>query len=115
MKVPNIIELGSHKIEVILDGFQEDKVFRGTFSPRGQRMLLNPKLPHQQLRVTFLHELVHLICDVDDIELSEQDTNRLAESLGDILFRCFGLDLDFSEIKLLERQANENSGVSDKH
>lgn len=104
MKVPNIIKLGSHEVEVIFDDTQEDKGWRGTYSNRLHKILLNPTLHPQHLRITFLHEIVHYICDVEDMSPSEQDVSRMAESLGDLLFRCFGLDFDFSGIKTLVKK-----------
>lgn len=113
MKVPNIIELGCHEVEVLFDDAQEDKGWRGTYSNRTHKILLNPGIHPQHLRVTFLHELVHFICDVGDMSPSEQDISRLAEGLGDILFRCFGLEFDFSGIEVLVRKYKERTSDGD--
>jgi len=107
VKIPKTITIASHEVELLLDGAQDDKGWRGTYSTRTQTILLNPQLLPGQLRVTLLHEIVHLICDIDDMSPSEQDINRLAESLGDILFRCFGIDFDLSEIPILERKTRD--------
>lgn len=104
IKIPSKITIGSHEVELIFDGFQEDKGFRGTYSNRNHTILLSPTIHPQHLRITFLHELIHLICDVDDMNPPEQDVSRLSESLGDFLFRCLDLEFDFSEIPVLERK-----------
>lgn len=113
MKVPSRITIASHEYEVLFDDFQEDKEFRGTFSTRRHTILLNPHLHPQHVRVTFLHELVHLICEVKDIGMREEEVHGMAEGLGDILFRCLGLDFDFSDIEVTDRDGKHESVLSE--
>jgi len=105
--IPPIIKIGSHEYDIIFDEAQDDKSWRGTFSDRQHKIILNPKLHPQQLRITFLHEIIHLTCDLNSLEPPEQDVDRLAESLGDLLFRWLGVDLDLSEVPTLERKIKE--------
>ena len=104
MKVPKVIKLGSHEYEIFFDDFQEDKDWSGTFSSKKHIIFLNPHGHPQELRVTLIHELLHLIFRFNDITPSEQDVIGMSEALADILFRSFKIDLDFSSIPTLERR-----------
>jgi len=107
IKIPSKITIASHEVELLFDDLQEDKGWRGTYSNKAHRILLNPDIHPQHLRITFLHELIHYLCDIGDMSPSEQDVSILAESLGDFLFRCLGLDFDFSGVGTLERKVRE--------
>jgi len=103
IKVPSTIEMGSHSYQVIFDSAQDDREFRGTFSDRKHKIFLSTCLHSQQLRVTFVHELIHLICELNDVRPPEQDINRFAEGVSELLFRNFDIDFDFSTVPILER------------
>jgi len=105
--VPKVIKIGSHEYEVMFDALQEDREFRGTLLVRTHKILLNPSLHPQQLRVTFIHELFHLACEFNDLTPPESDVVGVSEALSDILFRSFDIDLDFSEVPTLERKEKE--------
>lgn len=114
IKLPSTVKLGSHEYEVLFDETQEDKDFRGTFSSRRHKVYLNPLLVHQQLRVTYLHELVHAICDVNSIGAPEQDVARIAEGVSEVLFRNLGMDFDFGDVKSLERKEKSEGKTKEK-
>lgn len=103
IKVPPTIELGSHIYEVLFDAAQEDREFRGTFSDRRHKILLNPELHPQQLRITYLHEVLHTLFNFIGVTPPETDVIRLAEGLGEVLFTNLGIDFDFSTVGILER------------
>lgn len=103
VKIPKVISIGSHSYQVFFDEAQEDSDYKGTASYRKHKIFLNPNLHPNQTRVTFLHEIFHIVGGVNDTHPPEQDVVRLAESFSDFLFRCLELDLDFSEIPKIDR------------
>lgn len=108
VKVPAVVELGSHEYEILFDeAHTGDKEFRGVFSSRMHKILLNPSLGHQQLRVTYIHEVVHAICDLGSVGAPEQDVAIIAEGIGELLFRGLGMDFDFSSVRTLERKEKD--------
>ena len=114
LAVPNIIALGSHEYKVFFDEREEDGDFNGSFLHRKAEILLNPNVPHHQLRVTFIHELVHAICRVYCVKLEEDDVSPLAEGITEILTRNFGIDFVFSttpkrEYTILSKESEENN------
>lgn len=109
VKVPPTIEMMSHSYDIIFDEAQDDREFRGTFSDRGHKILLSTQLHSQQLRVTFLHELFHLLCELNCISPPEHDVARFSEGIAELLYRNLGIDLDFSEVPVLERSNKVDS------
>lgn len=107
LKVPRFIKMGSHDYEVVFDTVQGDREFRGTFADKKHQIFLNPDQHPQQTRVTFWHELIHLICCLGDIGIPDSDVNRLAEGTVEYLIRNHNIDFDFSEIPMLERSPKE--------
>ena len=98
IKVPRVIKVGSHSYKVYFDGREDDGDFRGSALHNHHEILLNPTLHREQLRVTFIHEVLHIIGQVFDERMPEESTIRTAEGLGILLFSNLGIDFDFSSI-----------------
>ena len=107
VKIPPTLRHESHVYEVVFDDTQEEKEFKGTYSERLHMIFLNPKTHPQQLRITYLHEILHLLFNSSNIDPTEQDVVRLAEGLGEVLFSNLGIDFDFSEVPVLERSSKK--------
>lgn len=98
LKVPTNIKIGSHEYKVLFDEREEDGNFRGSILHKYHEILLNPDIHPQQLRVTFIHEVMHAVAHTYSIVPPEEDVSRLAEGIAELLFNNLGVDLDFSDI-----------------
>jgi len=98
VKIPGIIQIGSHHYRVYFDEREEDGDFRGSALHRYHEILLNPNLHREQLRVTFLHEVLHIISQVFEVRPPEDDIVRLAEGLASLLFNNLSLDFEFEDV-----------------
>ena len=99
-KIPYNIQIASHTYKVWFDEREKDGDFRGSALHRYHEILLNPDLHKQQIRVTFLHEVIHVICQTFDLSPSESETHRLAEGIADFLFSNLNINFDFSDIPI---------------
>lgn len=102
IKIPKTISIGSHDYNVIFDEREEDSEFRGSALHRHHEILLNPFTHPQQRRVTFLHEVLHVIDETFEVRPPDPDVSRLAEGMGQLLFSNLGIDFDFSDIPTRE-------------
>lgn len=107
VKVPREIKIDPHSFKVWFDEREDDGDFGGTTLHRKREVLLNPKRHPQQLRVTYLHEVLHVLGEVYSQKLSEADTSVLAEALGAFLFGVLDLDFDFSDIPVRKVEGRE--------
>jgi len=107
LRIPRFFKIGSHTYETVFDTVQGDREFRGTFADKKHQIFLNPDQHPQQTRVTFWHELIHLICCYGDIGMPDQDVNRIAEGTVEFLVRNLDIDFDFSEVPVVERRPQE--------
>ena len=92
------LKIASHTYQVLFDEREDDGDFRGSALHRHHEVALNPKLHAQQLRVTYLHEVLHVIDQSYCMHLSEDAVGPLAEGLAEFLFNNLGIELDFSKI-----------------
>ena len=103
IKVPLSVSIGSHSYKVTLDESEDDGSHNGTCLHNKSEIRLNSLMHKDQLRVTYLHECIHLICRVYDINPPETEVTRLAEGIGELLYRNLELDLDFGNIPKVKR------------
>jgi len=103
IRVPLSVSIGSHSYRVILDESEDDGDHSGTCLHHKSEIRLNPLIHKDQLRITYLHECIHLICRVYDINPPETEVTRLAEGIGELLYRNLELDLDFGNIPKVKR------------
>ena len=99
IKIPKIIKIGSHSYKVYFDEREDDGDFRGSALHSHHEILLNPSLHKEQLRITFIHEVLHIIGQVFDMrDQSDECILKTAEGLGILLFSDLGISFDFSNI-----------------
>ena len=107
VKVPKEIKIGSHTYKVWFDEREDDGDFRATTLHGKCEVLLNPRLHPQQLRVTYLHEVLHVLGEAYSQKLPEEAVGVLAEALGTLLFSVLDLDFDFSDIPIRKVEGRE--------
>ncbi len=109
IKIPPHIQIASHTYTLWFDPREDDSDFSGSALYRHHEVLLNPELHHQTLRVTFLHELLHIINLVFDIKAPEETVRGFGEGLANILFNNLDIDFDFSDVptRKVEGSGNE--------
>ncbi len=98
IKIPKEIRIGSHTYKVWFDEREDDSGFIGSSLHRRHEILLNPDIHIQQKRVTFLHEALHVINECYGIRPPDEDIERLAEGIGQLLFSNLDIDFDFGNI-----------------
>ena len=81
-----VIEILDTPIEVKFqepDSWAEDGQGRCHFQ-KGQ-ILIRDSMPQSIIRLVFLHELIHMICDIQGVELKEQDIDNIAVGMNSFL------------------------------
>ena len=62
MELPKTVKIGVYEYTVVGNAeLSEASGLHGESSPRQQRILINPDLPENYLRVVFLHEILHFV------------------------------------------------------
>ena len=107
IKIPKEIKVGSHTYRLWFDEREDDGNFRGTILHSKREIMLNPKLHQQDLRVTFLHEIVHALNKAYSQNLPEDDVSVLGEALGTLLFSILDIDFDFSDVPTRKVEGRE--------
>ena len=107
VKVPKEIKIGAHTYKVWFDEREDDGNFKGSTLYRKREIILSTELHPQDLRVTFLHEAIHMLTKAYSQVLSEDDVSVLGEALGAFLFGVLDLDFDFSDIPVRKVEGRE--------
>ena len=102
VKVPSAIQFGAHLYHLFLSGDSSIAGADGTSYHREERVIVNKEIPEMRRNVNLLHESLHIIDRVWDLNLNEADVVRISEGLGQLLFGSLGIELDWSEIKEVE-------------
>ena len=103
IRVPKEIKIGAHSYEVLLDESQPDNGYNGTCVHEREEIWINPLSHKNSRRISLLHEVIHLVGRVFDLEPTESSVSRLAEGLGEFLYENLGIELDWSDIPSIKR------------
>jgi hypothetical protein len=99
LPVPKRLVIGPHEYEV---SFDHDILLsdghNGQISYRKQYIKFDTNEKPTQLNVILLHEVLHGICEVFGVEISEADNDRLANGLSMFLKDNFGAGFTFEGI-----------------
>lgn len=98
VKIPKEVRIGSYTYKIWFDEREDDSDFKGSSLHRRHEILLNPEIHPQHRRVTFIHEILHIINECYGISPPEGDITRLGEGIGQFLFSNLDIDFDFSDI-----------------
>ena len=98
IKVPSEIKIGAHTYKIWFDEREEDGDYKGSTLHRKREVLLNPLLHKQDLRITYLHEVMHILSDAYNQKMPEDEVGVMAQALGVFLYNNLGIELDFSNI-----------------
>ena len=107
IRVPREVTIGSHTYQVMFDGIQDDTGYDGITLHRKHEVLLNPDQDYQRLRITYIHEILHIVFRILDMDPPESDVVGLGELLGQFLFSNLGIELDFSSLPSAERKVKD--------
>lgn len=99
IRVPKEIKVGGHTYKVTYRKFLgKDTGDRGVTAHRRQKIEVDPDNPYSQKNATLLHEILHLIEIVFNLDLRDEDTDRISEGLYQVLSDSFGIKFDWSNI-----------------
>ena len=98
IKVPATINIGSHSYRIWFDEREDDGDFKGSTLYRKREVLLNPSQHPQDLKITYLHEVIHTIAEAYSQRVPEEAVAVLAQGLGTFIYNNLDIDLDFSDI-----------------
>ena len=99
VKIPKQIQIGGHTYEVFYKPYlSKDNGDRGVIKHRIQEIHIAPENPKSQRDVTIIHEIIHLMEFIFAFDLTEGDTERIAEGLFQVFSDSFGIEFDWSDI-----------------
>lgn len=98
IKVPREVKIGAHTYRVWFDEREEDGDYKGSTLFRKREILLNPVIHKQDLRITYLHEVLHAVTDAYNQKVPEEAIGVIAQAMGAWLYGDLGIDVDFSNI-----------------
>ena len=100
VKVPKQIQIGGHTYKVLYKPYlSKDDGNRGGINHRKQVIYIEPENPASQKNATMLHEILHFIETVFDLNLTDEDTDRISEGLFQVLSDSFGVEFDWGDIE----------------
>lgn len=99
IKIPKQIQIGGHTYQVFYKPYlSKDDGIRGSIIHRKQVIYIEPENPISQQNATILHEILHFIDTIFDLNLTDEDTDRISEGLFQVLSDSFGIEFDWSDI-----------------
>lgn len=100
VKIPKTIQVVGHTYKVLYKShLSKDRGIRGRINHRLQEIQIEPENPVSQKNQTMLHEILHFIETTFAMDLSDDDIDRLAEGLYQVLSDSFGIEFDWSNIE----------------
>jgi hypothetical protein len=88
MKIPDSIKISGHKIKIIKkkELFSDDERVWGLAYIHLKKIELAVEdLPESTIAETFLHEVLHMICSIHGIKLTEKENQAIALSLFQVI------------------------------
>ena len=98
--IPKQIQIGGHIYKVKYKPYlSKDVGTRGSINHRKQEIYIEPENPLSQKNATILHEIIHFIEAVFDLDLADETADRISEGLLQVLSDSFGIEFDWSNIE----------------
>lgn len=103
IKIPIEIKMATHTYKVVFkEHLNLDERNLGTINHRTQTIELEPTLAPSEINTCLLHEIVHLIQRVYGCDLSDTDTDRLAQGMAEFLFNNLGIKFIWDDIRAIQ-------------
>ncbi len=100
VKIPPEIKVGIYNYQVkYTPNLHRDAAVYGRVCTNAGVLELDLDMPDHIKYTTFWHEVIHIVQDCYRLSLSDDDVDRLAQGLSQILLNNLGIELDFKEIK----------------
>jgi len=107
IKVPKDVSYGCFTYKVYLDPTQDESGFGGSTLFDKEEIRINPTIPNSRKLTAFIHENTHLINKAHNLDLSEHETELLANGFAELLARNLGIELDWSDVPTLKLVVEE--------
>ncbi|MDP1615041.1 MAG: hypothetical protein Q8L68_04520 [Methylococcales bacterium] len=97
VKLPSEVRIGTHTFKIRFDPhlFSDENKY-GLINYRAQEINIWSEAPLSTKNEALLHEIIHLSQHVYRVEISDQDIDRVAETIGEFLFNNLGIEFDWS-------------------
>ena len=103
IKIPQKITEGAFTYAIKLKpNVMADRHAAGFIDPIAEELQVDPHLPPNERMVTLCHEVGHFIERVYSLNISDDDTDRLAQGFACFLQQC-DIEFDWSSIKGLSQ------------
>ena len=99
VRVSKEVKIGTHTFKIRFDPhlFSDENKY-GQINYRTEEINIWADAPISTKNEALLHEIIHLSQHVYRVELSDQDIDRVAETIGEFLFNCLGLEFVWDDI-----------------
>lgn len=99
IKVPKTIKIGVHEYGIVYNPllWHEDAM-KGCVNHLKQKIEIDPALAPSQKLVTLLHEINHIITDTLRCKLDDDETDRMAQGMAELLFNNLNIEFDWGNI-----------------
>lgn len=99
VKIPKEIKITTHPYKIkFTPHLTLDDGFSGTVNHRTLTIEIEPIIPQSRKLLALLHEVVHIINKVYCCGLEEENVDRLASGIAEML-DSFGLEFDWVDIE----------------
>jgi len=100
VKVPKTVKIAAHSYKPFFrEHLREEENKNGYINFRTGELAIEPDQTQENLDISLYHEIVHTIDRIYCCEISETDTERIAQGLAEFLKNNLGVELDWSDIK----------------
>lgn len=99
VKIPKTIKIGTLLYGVVFTPHlvADDKLF-GRTDTRRQEIQIDNDIPFSCMNITLLHEILHIIQDVYRVDMTDENTDRVASGIAELLFNNLGIEFDWSDV-----------------
>jgi len=98
--IPKKIKIGIHTYSVEFNSLLwYEESLKGSVNHLKQVIQIDPVIAETQKCVTFLHEVIHVINDNYRCKLDDDEVDRIAEGIAELLKDNFNIDFDWRNIK----------------
>jgi len=102
IKIPNKIKIATYEYTVFyVPNLEYDHKLLAQCLTDKQQIKIAPKNKKVQ-NVSFLHEICHAISDVYGCGLTEENTDRMAHGIAELLFNNLEIEFDWGDFDKLE-------------
>lgn len=100
VKIPPKIKIGTHTYTIEFDPHlhTDEKAF-GQINYRTQKIRIWAEAPQSIKDQSFLHEVIHLAEHIYRVTITDEDIDRIAQCICDLLINNLEIEFDWSEIK----------------